>query len=127
MHSNNHVQRLTSSGSPTLRGTSPRQSSLNRLLYPRRYDDNAHDLWTTFNVAQENVIRGGLSGIARDAQNRRRRTTTRQVNGIDQDVRLNKALWVLAIGEERAIGPAWPLYRGTGLVWFGSMRGRSLR
>jgi len=67
-----------------------------QLLRPRRMDDNARDLWTTFNVAQENAIRGGLHGIGRDANNRRRRVTTRAVNGIDQDIKLNKALWVLA-------------------------------
>lgn len=66
------------------------------LLLPRRVQDKATDLWTTFNVVQENVIKGGLSAIGRDANNRRRRTTTREVNGIDQDVRLNKALFVLA-------------------------------
>lgn len=66
-----------------------------QLLTRRRADDRANDLWTTFNVVQENTIRGGLSAIGRDANNRRRRTTTRAVNGIDQDVRLNKALWTL--------------------------------
>lgn len=68
-----------------------------QLLRPRRYDDqNKPDLWHTFNIVQENVIRGGLTAVGRDANNRRRRTTTRDVNGIDQDVKLNKALWVLA-------------------------------
>lgn len=66
-----------------------------QLIAPRRADDRAPDLWTTFNVAQENVIRGGLRGITRDANNRARRVTTRPVNGIDQDVKLNRALWVL--------------------------------
>jgi hypothetical protein len=68
-----------------------------QLLIPRRYDDRADDLWTTFNVAQENIIRGGLRGVARDDEGRRiRRVSTRAVNGIDQDIKLNKALWVLA-------------------------------
>jgi hypothetical protein len=67
-----------------------------QLLQTRRYEDRATDLWTTFNVVQENAIRGGLTAIGRDANNRRRRTTTREVRGIDQDVRLNKALFVLA-------------------------------
>lgn len=68
-----------------------------QLLYPRRVDDNARNLWTTFNVVQENVIRGGLTAMGRNHEtNRPRRTTTRQINGIDQDVKLNKALWVLA-------------------------------
>lgn len=65
-----------------------------QLLVPRRHADQPTDLWTTFNVIQENVIRGGLSAFNRDG-NRVRRVTTRQINGIDQDVRLNKALWAL--------------------------------
>lgn len=66
------------------------------LLMPRRHDDRADDLWTTFNVVQENVIRGGLRGVQRNADGTRRRVTTRAVNGIDQDVKLNKALWIVA-------------------------------
>lgn len=65
-----------------------------QLLVPRRRADTGHDLWSTFNVTQENVIRGGLT--ARDANNNYRRTTTREVKGIDQDVKLNKAMWHLA-------------------------------
>jgi len=47
---------------------------------------------------QENVIRGGLTARTQPTpdQRRGRRVTTREVNGIDADVRLNKALWVLA-------------------------------
>jgi hypothetical protein len=67
-----------------------------QLLSPRRRDDTATDLWTTFNVVQENVIRGGLHGTHRTPGQRPRRVTTRGVNGIDQDVKLNKALWILA-------------------------------
>ena len=67
-----------------------------QLLHIRRRDDSGNDLWTTLNVVQENVIRGGLTAWGRDANNRRRRTTTREIKGIDQDVRLNKALFVLA-------------------------------
>lgn len=67
-----------------------------QLLIPRRVADQSNDLWTTFNVIQENAIRGGLTGIRRDERGNARRATTRQVTGIDQDVKLNKALWVLA-------------------------------
>jgi hypothetical protein len=66
------------------------------LLEPRRREDDRRDLWTTFNVVQENVIKGGLTGRGTNAAGQRRRTTTRAIKGIDQDVRLNKALWVLA-------------------------------
>jgi hypothetical protein len=67
-----------------------------QIIQPRRTADTSPDLWTVFNVAQENVIRGGLRGVARDANNRPRRMRTRPVNGIDQDVKLNRALFVLA-------------------------------
>jgi hypothetical protein len=84
-----------------------------QLLRPRRTEDAAGvidwrkptapkpDLWHTLNVVQENVIRGGLHGFAQgvDAQTGRkvaRRVTTREVRGIDQDVKLNRALWMLA-------------------------------
>jgi len=33
-----------------------------QLLSERRYDDKGNDLWTTFNVIQENIMRGGLKG-----------------------------------------------------------------
>jgi hypothetical protein len=67
-----------------------------QLLIARREADRMHDLWTTFNVVQENVIRGGLSNVGTDYRGQSRRATTREVKGIDQDLRLNKALWVLA-------------------------------
>jgi hypothetical protein len=72
-----------------------------QLLVPRRHADGGADLWSTFNRIQENVIRGGLSAFARDDRGRRlRRVTTKEVQGIDGDVRLNRALW--ALGERMA-------------------------
>jgi len=68
-----------------------------QLLRPRRPDDAGADLWRTFNRVQENVIKGGLHGVQRDPNGRRlRAVTTRQIKGIDQDVKLNRALWQLA-------------------------------
>lgn len=79
-----------------------------QLLSPRRREDRAEngghgwsrpapDLYRTLNVVQENVIRGGLSArAAGDGRTRGRMVTTREVRGIDQDVRLNRALWQLA-------------------------------
>jgi hypothetical protein len=66
-----------------------------QLLLEHRYDDKGKDLWTTFNVVQENIMKGGLRGRKRDANGRMRNTTTRPVKSIDRDVKLNKALWVL--------------------------------
>jgi hypothetical protein len=65
-----------------------------QVLTPRRFDDRGTDLWSTFNRIQENLVKGGLNG--RSAQGRRQRT--RPVQGIDQNLRLNRALWMLAEG-----------------------------
>ncbi len=62
------------------------------LLQPRRYGDNRQDLFTTFNVAQENIIRGGIYAGRKNG----RRQTTRKVTSVDRDLKLNKALWTLA-------------------------------
>ncbi len=68
-----------------------------QLLAPRRFDDNRPDLWSVFNRTQENLVQGGLPG--RSANGRRQRT--RAVHGIDQNLRLNRALWLLADGMRR--------------------------
>jgi len=66
-----------------------------QLLRPRRSEDHGSDLWKTMNCVQENVIKGGLHG--REVSNGRlRNVSTRAVKGIDQDVKLNRALWTLA-------------------------------
>ncbi len=67
-----------------------------QLLTVRRYHDQGSDLWRTANTIQENVIRGGLTAWGRDGNGRRRKTTTREVQGIDADVKMNKALWLLS-------------------------------
>jgi Domain of unknown function (DUF932) len=71
-----------------------------QLLTRRRAADTGNDLWTVYNVIQENVIRGGLVNYGRNNEGRLRRTTTRAIKGIDQDIRVNKALFVL--GQEMA-------------------------
>ncbi len=69
----------------------------NQMLTTRRQADMENNLWVNFNTIQENAIRGGLRGVAINTETRkRRRVTTRAVNGIDQDVKLNRALWTLA-------------------------------
>jgi hypothetical protein len=67
-----------------------------QLLIPHRREDQGANLWNVFNVVQENAIRGGLTAMGHDANGQPRRTTTRGVNGIDQDVKLNRALFTLA-------------------------------
>lgn len=54
----------------------------------RRYDDQKNDLWTTYNVIQENLIKGGRQEISGKKR-------TREVKSIDKNIALNKALWTL--------------------------------
>lgn len=71
-----------------------------QILAPRRWQDESSDLWTVFNRLQENLIKGGLS--ARTAQGKR--SHTRAVKGIDGDLKLNRALWVMAEQMQQALG-----------------------
>ncbi|MBS7538210.1 MULTISPECIES: DUF932 domain-containing protein [Xanthobacteraceae] len=72
-----------------------------QIIAPRRREDVGQSLWQTFNVVQENLIRGGLDGHRTNADGRIRRSRTRPINGIDQNVGLNRALWTLAEGMQR--------------------------
>lgn len=58
-----------------------------QVLQSRRWEDKSPDLWTTFNRIQENVIKGGISGRTAKGQ----RTRTREVTGIDGDIKLGDA------------------------------------
>ena len=64
------------------------------VLTPSRWADRGNDLWTTLNVVQENLIKGGVAGRARTG----RRLTTKAVSGVSENVRLNQSLWALADG-----------------------------
>lgn len=66
--------------------------SAERIIQPRAWYDKGTDLWTAFNIVQENLIKGGVTG--RTAKGKR--TTTRPVTGIDGDIKLNQALWKMA-------------------------------
>lgn len=63
-----------------------------QLLTPRRSSDNKDDLWTSFNRIQENIMKGGQRGKTATGK----RTSTRAIQSIDNNVKLNKALWILA-------------------------------
>lgn len=67
-----------------------------KVIRVNRGSDRSDDLWTVFNRMQENILRGGLSGYIRDANGHPKRTTTREVKSVTENVRLNKALWLLA-------------------------------
>lgn len=67
-----------------------------RLLSVRRTADVNKDLWSTFNVIQENVIKGGIRVISENDRGQRNYSRTRAVNSIDRDAKLNKELMSLA-------------------------------
>jgi hypothetical protein len=62
------------------------------VLRPRRLDDKSNDLWTISNRTQENLTKGGLQG----RNKAHKLVTTRPVNGMDANIKLNRALWVLS-------------------------------
>lgn len=66
------------------------ESSL--LLKPRRSFDTALDLWTVFNVIQENVIKGGIDSKS-IAHNK---SKTRPITQIDRNVNVNQLMWQVA-------------------------------
>ncbi len=49
------------------------------------------DLYTQFNVVQENILRGGVPGLNKDGQIR----LSRPVNNIEKSNRINSELWGL--------------------------------
>lgn len=86
--------------------------AIEKLLEPRRWIDAApdlarpfdthprfgagtfpkEDLFTTMNVIQENIMKGGIH--SRTATGRR--ASTRSINSVSEDIRINKRLWALA-------------------------------
>ncbi len=67
-----------------------------KLLMPRRNADIGADLFSVFNVVQENLIKGGVRGYTTDKRGYPKRISTRGIKSIDQNTRLNKALWTMA-------------------------------
>lgn len=62
------------------------------LLYRRRLQDQDNNVWTTFNAVQENVMKGGLRYYNPKTRTRQR---TRAVGSVNENARLNTALWQL--------------------------------
>lgn len=59
------------------------------VLLPRRWEDRKDDLWTVSNRIQESLIKGGVRGRGKTG----RRMHTREVGGVSENVKLNRALW----------------------------------
>ena len=59
------------------------------IVEPQREGDNASDLFTVFNVAQEYLIRGGLKIVKDNGKT----SKTRGITSIEENIRVNKELW----------------------------------
>lgn len=74
------------------------------LLNARRNEDSqSSDLWTTFNVIQENMIKGGIKYHNDETD---RRGSTREIKSIGKNMSINRALWktaTLMIEEKQAV------------------------
>lgn len=55
-------------------------------------NDGSRDLWKTFNVIQENFIKGGMSGKTIDTN---RKVKTRSIKAVSENLRINRGLWQL--------------------------------
>ncbi|MBV9488905.1 MAG: DUF932 domain-containing protein [Verrucomicrobia bacterium] len=88
-------QRALAIGAHAFRWDDPAKAPVtpDRLLTPRRAADQGNDLWRTFNRVQEHLTKGGQPGRTADG----RRVRVRGVKGIDEDARLNRALWRMAL------------------------------
>lgn len=64
---------------------------------PRRREDTGNDLWSVFNVAQENLIRGGSKILLTDATQKNRLISTRAVNSFASSDNINEKLFDLAL------------------------------
>ncbi len=67
------------------------------LLAPRRKDDMKSDLWTTFNILQEKIIKGNdYERTVRHVNDRViKKTKVQGIRGIDENIRVNRGLWEL--------------------------------
>jgi Domain of unknown function (DUF932) len=64
-----------------------RHFDAHEFLTRRRDEDKGHDLWTVFNVVQENIMKGGVQGAVR---------TTKPITQVAEVQRINEGLWQLA-------------------------------
>ena len=72
-----------------LRWENPTEDTIRQVGQARRMEDAGDDLWSVYNVAQENLTRAGWV----DPKTRRK---ARKITSISRDVELNSQLWDLA-------------------------------
>ncbi len=85
-------RRIFAEAAAELRDTGEFKPDADRLLATRRQVDRDAATWTVANVIQENLIRGGTRGVNMTTG---RRSNTREVKGVSENLRINKAVWKL--------------------------------
>jgi hypothetical protein len=65
------------------------------LLVPRRLEDGRNDLWSVFNVLQENIIKGGISYIGKNEEGQERKRRTKALKNLERDFKINQNLWMI--------------------------------
>ena len=61
------------------------------VLQTRRSEDHAKDLWTVYNVIEENLMKGGIQAVNENG----RVISTRPMKNVREQVRIEKSLWEL--------------------------------
>ena len=69
-----------------------------QFLTVHNYNDykNENTLWNTYNIIQENLMKGGLVGwknTVRNKKNEHLKVTTRKITNIQQNIKYNTKLW----------------------------------
>ena len=67
-----------------------------RLLEAKRSADRSNDLFTVFNVVQENIIKGGIRFSSKNDDGIFERNKVRAITSIDANIKINKGLWSLS-------------------------------
>lgn len=73
-------------------GASAGAYNLESILEAHRTEDDGRTLWQVYNVAQENMTKGGLVGENANG----RRVTSRALTAVEGDIDFNDRLWALA-------------------------------
>ena len=66
------------------------------MLQIRRAEDAGNDLWSVFNRVQENLLQGGILTVTPKDNGKVRRSRSRAIRSIDQNLEVNKMLWTLS-------------------------------
>ena len=66
---------------------------VNQMLRIRRTEDSGNDLWSVFNRVQENMLQGGILTVTPKSNGKVRKSRSRAIRSIDQNLTVNKMLW----------------------------------